>query len=50
LQVYVHALPLHPPVATFSVPHVAPHAPQFDVVLVCVSHPLVFGAVVLQSA
>jgi hypothetical protein len=49
LQVYVHALPLHPGVA-FSVPHVTPHAPQFDVVLVRVSHPLVSGAVLLQSA
>jgi hypothetical protein len=32
------------------VSHVAPHAAQFVMVLVCVSHPSVFGAVMSQSA
>jgi hypothetical protein len=49
LQVYVHAVPLHPGVP-LSVPHLMPHAPQFAVVI-WVSQPSRLGGDVcaLQS-
>jgi hypothetical protein len=53
LHAYVHVLVPASVVTHDGVPVVVLHAvqpPQADVALVCVSHPPVFGAVVLQSA
>ena len=49
LQTYVHEAPVHDGVPLVML-HATPHAPQLVVVVVEVSHPLVSGAAVLQSA
>jgi hypothetical protein len=48
--VYWQVVPVHEAPWLCFVSQAAPQALQFAVVVVCVSHPLVSGAVVLQSA
>jgi hypothetical protein len=48
--VYVHDEPEHAAPLLCVVSHDCPHLPQFVAVVIWVSHPLVFGGVVLQSA
>jgi hypothetical protein len=50
LQVYEHAVPLQLAALAFVSVHTLPQPPQFDVVVVSVSHPLRSGAALLQSA
>ena len=46
---YVHFEPSHAAPLLFVVSHTRPQPLQFVMVLVAVSHPFVFGAVVMQS-
>jgi hypothetical protein len=45
----VHAALEHIAPLLCDVSHETPQLPQFCTVVICVSHPLVFGGVVLQS-
>jgi hypothetical protein len=47
---YEHVVPSQVAPLLFTVSHTLPQPPQFSVVFVCVSQPLVSGAVVTQSA
>jgi hypothetical protein len=49
-QVYEQLVPLHDAAVAFDGVHTTPQPPQFDVVLVAVSHPSVLAPALAQSA